>query len=481
MSFDKYSTDEGKKCLALIQKMYHKTKLDGSFQRLGGMDHGSGWTRKASRAYIQSLMEDCVYNKIIVAHVEYCLRHAEGTKDEASRQYFQQLLDEGYEYVSIDGNNTSSTIASFLDGHEDLHYKDQKGNTRKLEDLEDQDRIDVIYSEKLDVAVLREIGIEEMAVLFRRLNMSTKLNDQEHRQARWSGLAKFIREVSNYQNESLDIRKMFLNFVYSNKDNLDKRSHEEMVAQLSYKILRNYQVELQGSSLNSFYNTVDTLDPKICNLVEHILNESARMANTLSVGMKAKLKKGVLQNLWDMIQIVYQRNLKIADHEKFLEYFIDVHTKASAVAKNILAKDEEELSYDYWTANYNKQNDYNRIRQLLSDRLAVDEATLLSDGIIKRKRPSNSYFSFEDKIKLWDLQGYKDRNGQEIKALDLYQGRVQVDHVQSIADGGTTTLANGEAMYAEDNLRKGAKSNEPYFPHQQKEFDDTDFDDTEEE
>jgi hypothetical protein len=309
-----------------------------------------------------------------------------------------------------------------------------------------------------------------MAVLFRRLNMSTKLNDQEHRQARWSGLAKFIREVSNYQKGALDTRKMFLHFVYTNKDNLDKRSHEEMVAQLSYKILRNYQVELQATSLNSFYNTVDTLEPKVRTLVKHILNESARMANTLSVGMKAKLKKGGLHNLWDMIQIVDQRNLKIADHERFLEYFIDVHTKASAAAKDIPAKDEEELSYDYWTHNHNKQNDYNRIRQLFSDRLAVEEATLLSEGILKRKRPSNSYYTFEDKIKLWDLQGHQDRNGQEIKAIDLYLGKIHADHVKSVADGGPTEIWNGENMFVEDNLRKGAKSNEPHFPHQHQEY-----------
>ncbi len=39
-----------------------------------------------------------------------------------------------------------------------------------------------------------------------------------------------------------------------------------------------------------------------------------------------------------------------------------------------------------------------------------------------------------------------------------------------MAEGGATTLANGDAMFAPDHPRKGAKSNEPYFPHQQEEF-----------
>ena len=50
---------------------------------------------------------------------------------------------------------------------------------------------------------------------------------------------------------------------------------------------------------------------------------------------------------------------------------------------------------------------------------------------------------------------------------DLINGDLHADHVVSVKEGGTTTLANGELMRPAANLAKGARSNEPAFAFQE--------------
>jgi len=448
------------------------TYLSPSAQRMGGYKLGSGWTHRHGRGYVADGLRGQTFNVIIKANVKSCLRNAQDRGDKRSEKYYQKLWDGGYTHDSIDGWNSESYITAYLDSEDEMFIIDSREPSTKVyfKDLPEAVRQEIQVNRQVKLVELNNIMIDEKCQLFRDVNESEKLRNQEWRQARESHVAHFIRDAANYQNGALDIRKMFLYLVYNNEADLDKRSHEEMVAKLAYKILKNYQVELQKTSLDAFYETVDILDSSAGKRVQFVLNETARMANTLPCSMKQKLKKGGLQNLWDMVDIIERRNLRIVKYNEFLEWFLNVHHDALEAAGNVATKNEEELSYTYWTNNHDKQDDYNRIRQMLSDRLAVTQDKLLVEGVLKHKRPTNARFNFGDKIKLWNLQGKKDRNDIEISALDLYLGKTHADHMKSVAAGGSTTLANGELMFAEDNLRKGATSNAPHFPHQQEEF-----------
>ena len=382
MSFDKYGTDEGKKCLALIKTMFEKTKLDENFQRLGGMENGSGWNLNASLAYIQSLMEDCVYNKIIVAHVQYCLQHAERINDEPSRQYFHQLRDEGYEYVSIDGNNTSSTIAFFLDGHAELYYKDEKGKKCKLEDLDEQECIDVIYHEKLDVAVLREIGIEEMAVLFRRLNMSTKLNAQEFRQARWSDTAKFIREASNLP----EVRTLFEHFVYQSAK-LDQRAHEETVAQFILKLL-DYK-SCHCPELDKFYKNTDSLSDKLEHQVTANLGELSKMAAAQGPLNSNRMKRGQFQVLQDFVHhLTNVKKYRLIEHGEIFAWFHNKDNQFRQESKAIADEDRREKSYLYWIDHPTVAPSWTKaVKKMLNAFEEEEEIWIENDWIVKKGHP----------------------------------------------------------------------------------------------
>jgi hypothetical protein len=189
---DAFDVKEKRKSLRQLARMYKLTKLDPSFQRMGGVNNGSGWSIAHSNEYLQDLYEGFVSNTIILLHAADCLKFAKEENDKESIVYYQDVSDEGHEYVSVDGNNSTSTIHEFVHGHPEL-----KINGRLLEDLPPGEMDDWLGDEKLNVAILRRISIKDACDQFRKVNKQTKLNDQEHRQARWSALSMFIRNTAN--------------------------------------------------------------------------------------------------------------------------------------------------------------------------------------------------------------------------------------------------------------------------------------------
>jgi|1_EtaG_2_1085319.scaffolds.fasta_scaffold06456_1 hypothetical protein len=461
----KYDAHEEKKNMHMIRKLFEVTKLDGNFQRRGGVDNGSGWSINASNEYIASLMSDSVFNKIIVADIECCLLYAKRMGDAASEKYFQTLWDAGYKYVSIDGNNTSSTIAAFLDGHEKIHFIDDVGAKKTFANLTQDEQDDVMYTEKLDVATLRQIGIEEMCRLFQRLNVSTSLNAQEHRQARWSEMSQFVRDVSNLP----EVRTMFTNFVF-HKKSLDKRSHEETVAQLAMKISTNRNL-LHKGELDKFYKSTSSLTEAEQKEITEILRVASKMAKEHGVLANSKgtrLSRGQLLVLFDVIrEITTVRGYKIKGYETVFKWFAKKDHELRQASKTVTAEDAREKSYQFWTEQFVHRGLWERSLAKMMESFEDVEEEWVDAGHLVRKRTSADTFTQSQKEELLYLQEGQTRKGEQIDIFDLYDGKLEADHVVSVKDGGATEISNGELMYTEDNRTKGPQSSEPFFNFQQ--------------
>jgi len=476
----KYDANEEKRNMHMIRKAYAKTKLDGSFQRYGGVNGGSGWTVRNSAAYIDSLLNNAVFNKIILADVEMCHLNSQRSGDKESEIYFQALKNEGYEYVSIDGNNSSSTVAAFLDNHKDIYVKDTNGKKKYFKDFSEEDREDILYTEKLDVTVLRRIGIREMCDLFRRLNMSTHLNAQEFRQARWSELSKFIREISNGKRT----RQMFKNFVFVNADSsFDKRSHEEIVAQLALKLETDYKADgCSKPGLDKFYETTISLQDKVTKKITEILNILGEMSDQvggLANSKGTRLKKGQLLALMDLISDIDDSGYKIDDKKEFFKWFTKTDHLLRMNSKNIISSEIKEKSYQYWIDSPYYPASWNKSRAALNDAFQKAKETLFTNEIMKVKRTSKDVFSFEEKEELLIKQDFSTRTGKSISSYDLWTGKLEADHVVPVSVGGPTKISNGELMFKIDNRKKGAETYEPYFDFQ--ELDEEDFYDVDKE
>jgi hypothetical protein len=191
-----YDNREEKVSLGILSRQYLKTFLDPSFQRYGGVENGSGWSKTQCEEYIGNLVSDMTCNSVIRADVDSCLRFALEENDKESESYFKDKKDKGFESVSIDGNNSTSSIYHFIE--KGMCFNDPQTDEKKLlKDHDEQEQMDIRWSNKITVHTLKRISYQGMCHLFRNVNKSTKLNAQEYRQAMPTKLAAFVREVSN--------------------------------------------------------------------------------------------------------------------------------------------------------------------------------------------------------------------------------------------------------------------------------------------
>jgi len=466
---DIYDVKETKESLHIIRKRYKQTKLD-DFQRNGGVERGSGWSKKASEQYMESVFGGAVFNKIMTAEVKPCYRYAIEIGDEESEKYFKNLLNKDYKYVSIDGNNTSSTFNAYIDNKFPVYTDSDpssrgRGKKKKyFDDLSETEQEDLLYTEKLTYYTFRKIGIIEMCNLFRRENTSTHLNKQEFRQARWSEMAKFIRDIANEPQN----REFFKNIMALSDSDMDKRKHEEALAQLVHKIENDYALECGFKQLDAFYEKTPELSKVTTNIVKSVMKDASLIAKDVKLIKRHRLSAGTVQVLFDLLAHInsQRKEIKIDNHEQFMNWFLETDLAYRQVSLKISEEDRIEKSYFYWTRVYTQRTPLLKSLNLFKRALTIDLAELLGDGTLVEVRTSRDVFSTSQRLKMFYLQERRLRTGQEICILDLYTGKLEADHVVSVKDGGETTIENGELMTIRDNRQKGATSNQPHFDHQ---------------
>jgi len=470
-SKDSYDTDSNQRSIEQIIEQYLKTFLDGSFQRYGGLDNGSGWGKKQSSEFIGNLIAGkAIGTRIIVARVADCLQWAIAQKSQEDIEYFQGVLNEGYEEISIDGNNTASAIYGFVEGKipaliPDAHTR-SKLHKKHFKDLDAQQQYHVRHFQQVTKLELRKISKVDMCDEFRNVNRAVPLNDQEWRQARSTDLTATIREISNVST----IRDGFL-FVFKKLTSYDRRTHEQMTAQLCIKHDKSFDTSLMKKALDDYYKENNSVDSNTQKTVRNILKEVKKCRD--AVLNKNQIKTGLWHNLCDVIYLVDEYGLQIDDYEEFMEWFLAKDAEYNAYAETVIEKEKEEKSYIHWTTTYGDQKFYRKTAVLFGSHLYKEKEKLINNGALSEKpkiRTSKDSFTFKDKLRLWNLQGGKTRDGDVIDILDLYKGgKYETDHRISVANGGETTIENAELMTTKENRKKGSKDNEPHFDFQKQE------------
>ena len=117
--------------------------------------------------------------------------------------YFQNLLDKGFIYLSIDGNNRSITYKDFRnDLFKALHksYLYDRGSSEIKKDFDKYSTMPSVLQEKyndtqIDLKVFTEItSVSECRDVFRNLNKGVPLNHQQYRQSYPSDFAQYVRD-----------------------------------------------------------------------------------------------------------------------------------------------------------------------------------------------------------------------------------------------------------------------------------------------
>ena len=460
---DKYDAKCEKKSLFMLKRIYKQTKLDGSFQRFGGYDYGSGWTTPQACSYISNFLNGSTFNKVINVDVEEALKYCKEINDKPSILYFKELLASGHKYVSIDGNNSASYLVAFIDGKDDLVVESDEYSEKPVSfnKMVYETQLDVLHTEKIEVVILRKITINDMCHLFRALNTQTKLNGQEWRQARVTPLAQDIRDFGTKTSS------FFMNFIFKGSDPIDKRTHEEILAQLALKIEKDYKGSLKGTWLDYVYENTDVWSAKTISSLNKLTNHVVNLDDEFQKETISKrLTRGQIHNLFEAFKVFDDESFKVDDYRQFFEWFLKIDAGAQNKSKSVLEENLEEESYTYWTKYYGTSSCYRNIRSLFRWAFLQDIDDLKKNGVVSIIRKSSDRFTWAEKLELYDKQKGELRSGEKISILDLYFGKYEADHVKSVKDGGTNDISNGELMTVLENRQKGANSNQPHFDFQ---------------
>lgn len=463
-SEDKYAISKRDWSFEEVWELRQKTKLDGTFQRWGGVDRGSGWTHEQSRNWLANAVQGSTINVIVVAKVARCLRNAEENNDRDSIEYFEKLKNEGKEYVSMDGNNTTDTIYHFMENHPEM-YLMMDNKKIYFKDLPEETQRTIRSRQRVTVHEFTEILVDDMCAEFRNFNTSTALNAQEHRQAQWSEMSSFVMDLSNKEKN----RQMFkkLPAVCSDDRKLDTRAHEEMIAQYAMKVRGAYDVDVKRDELDSFYEQVFELEDPVKNKMERTLGVLGKMSAGFKENSNQKLSKGTFHNLIDLVHsILYDYNMEIKDPQQLYDWFIKHDLKFKEESKQVTEEDRDECSYKHWADTFNQKKFYQKTKEKFGQSLYEDLEDLEERGVIKCKRTSKDSFTLLQKKQLATLQEWQTRRDEPFTIYDLMNGLLEADHVRSVKDGGETIIPNGELMFRNSNRSKGAKSNEPHFDFQ---------------
>jgi len=477
---------------------YEKTYLDPAVQRLGGLEHDSGWTDDNAADWFGKFVGFRTTNRAFFADVEANLRWAKEIGNERSRIAYQLMSDLGMELMSLDGNNAHSTCYHVIE--KGFAWKDHHSQDRVLFKELPRNRIDtnpsgltqkdILYKRSIEVNIFRRISYTDTFNFFRDQNISTNLNAQEYRQSNGTVMSEYIRDFSNQSR----IKEIYDGLGVVGPSRFDERYHQEQTAIVCAKIHYGYndKVKQNSNGLDKFYNDVESLSSDVKRDLEYVFGALEKVVKALpslppkkktskkktskKKTSKKKTSKKKLTNfkryqffgLIDLMLICRDLGFVVKKPIDFFDWYLGVDAAWYKAAQSIPTEEYKKRSYIYFTKQVVEPKRYNKVRLLLKEALLKSEKSLLKKEVISVVRTHDDYYSHNQRKELWCLQGAKDRHGKDIKILELYlSGVFHGDHRVPDVEGGKTTIENGELMRAADNLAKGASTNPPHFPHQE--------------
>ena len=395
-------------------------------------------------------------------------------KEHQDYKFYQDLLNRGYEYITIDGNNRDLCVSAFISGlfalvlgtyeigeYGDLVHKfvaDKSGSN--FEDLSPEVQ-QAIESILMNIHLVTSATREDLAHLFAAINEGINLNDQEKRNAVVCRLGQMVRDCVKTNNDAFKE-------IYTEKA-ITRRTPDQLVVDISILVAQGC-VTIGPKVRNKAYGDATDEAAKF-NTTKKIVKQLCDLIRDFGVeGLKAGKKTD--SNLIDLaLLLIYMNKYSIAikDRQKFYEEFTIEQSKR--------IDDPTEL----WN-NGRKVNDPKGFKEatdwrgfagiqknLQQNFLEIREGVLVksladfSEGVICFKDNTRN-FKRESGflIRLWESQGRKCAiSGKEILLRQLFDGSmVHIDHVKPHSKGGKTVEENAQLVFALENKKKGAKYDE---------------------
>jgi len=435
--------------------------VDESYQV--GTSEKSRWTIAEMIRFFISLITGMSISPIVLVDIKSCYEYwKKNDRDEESMLYFKKFLDDGYDYISVDGNNRTITMVDISKdkvklqqgGYQLLNHSGPDIQVKKgkqyLSMLSDS-LVAKFYDTIVKLELYTDISKKECGTVFRAINDGMGLNDHSKRQSNSSDLADFVRQMRKDFKKSLEK-------IFAPRNILLLKADEFIAKLLSYTTTKNFS----KSTLDNIYDTPNETIDKL------LTTRNKWFVRTLKAFFKeVESFKWTSPNsafdCWATISDMQDEEIKIQSMKKYVSIYYkeleqlkienkryenpDVTKRASIPFLDYAGLLSKSMSLT--TGVFRRSVIMSKIMSKLLDEEVI---TQLED-------PTKRTFSQRQKSELWHKQdGICPETNKKIPIEELYNASLwQADHIVPFSKGGLTTIENGQLICATRNKQLGNK------------------------
>lgn len=435
--------------LAKLQKE-GKIYLDEAFQ-----SH-SRWTIALNQAYMRSVIEGQAVTPITLGKISSLLESIEihYGPTHSDYEFFKSLLEQGYEYITIDGNNRDNCVCNFLDDvfplivgtyqieHNNMLQFSTTKDCKYYSSLDSQVR-NYIDNVGLNILLITQSDRVGLSKLFSNINAGLTLNDQEKRNAIASRFGCLVRET--VKENIAGLKKIY------NSKKINRRAPDEFIVTVS-NLVANGMINIDKNSRDRAYGD-GTVEVISFNKTKKIIKQIADIAlNYNSTGFNVGGKFN--NNLVDFAILLHYMNdnsIVINDMQKFYNFFIKSQGDRLNSEEIIFNNKKGTNPRTYAGVLRSNGKNYLMIRQ---EKL-IESLKDIDDGVLSF-RDEDRFYDPKIRYQLWKRQnGFCAITGEYIEPLHIYDGKVtHIDHSLPWSKGGETILENAQLTLASANILK---------------------------
>lgn len=309
------------------------------------------WTLKNMQEYIASIIDGQALTPIIFGNIEQLMISVRDNTTQgvhhSSYKFYKKLLDKGYVFIVIDGNNRTTTIGEFFRDNVPLFetsvYKYQHPdfnnitkNAKYYSSLQ-SDLRDHIDNMIVSVTVVETGTLEDLGNDFVKVNSQVGLNDQEMRQANVCEFGEKVRKLAKKHHNSF-IHKVTAKVKGKDKiiesaiftDNfIRRRKVEELIVTVS-NLLTNGTAKVDKDSLDRCYgdeSNIQRSNKEFKRVEKHFgwIMESRVSHGRGFLDSNSSLKGNIVDLIW-LLDLLEKNDYKITNEKKFLKWFGETQT-----------------------------------------------------------------------------------------------------------------------------------------------------------
>jgi hypothetical protein len=435
-------------------KLDKKIKLSESFQR--GTDLVSSWNNDNKKDYIHSTLAGTATNPIHLVDIKKALKYNEGA-DPESYEIFKKYDEEGYIYLSIDGNNRSIALKDFREDSFKMYQREYPTDRLLVEVKKDYDTYSTMGSvlkeifdyARVNLIVYSNVTIKQCSELFRDVNRGKTLNHQQFRQSYLCPTADWVRATRKKYYKSLN------NFI-TDGDMREFDGDEFIVKMMSFAHFGECD---KGKYDRMYFDSNTGHVEKLRLFTKNESNFKSVLHNfftDISVGTN-KLSPNAVFDYFILLWNYKLDNIKVDNHKDFYKLWLDSYSTLQADTEPMTIEGEESL----FTFNDTIKKPLKHFGQFRQDEIkkVIEHVAIEKGYLVQQGNPKDRFFTNIQKYLLWKKQdGKSPASGKEIPLTEIYDHtKWQADHIIPWDQGGETTIDNGQLIESSINASFGNK------------------------